>query len=147
MKALHGSAANSLQLIIRSCPQFGYAEQANPYGPKSTPEACGLSSVTIGLPGEAFDSHPLDLMRSNRPVVPRRRTDARLDMYRTGQHPLPGGRRLTPDALPQPTAENGPTSDPPPFSEHASALPSQRERLVILKLNGFTIEDITPPTA
>ncbi len=50
--------------------------------------------------------------------------------------------------MPEPTAESDPTSDLAPFSEHVAVLPrSQREVLVILKINGLTFEEIGRATA
>jgi RNA polymerase sigma-70 factor (ECF subfamily) len=50
--------------------------------------------------------------------------------------------------LPEPPAENDQTSDLPPFDELVAALPdSQREVLVMLKVNGLSIEEIARATA
>jgi RNA polymerase sigma-70 factor (ECF subfamily) len=52
------------------------------------------------------------------------------------------------DELREPPAEHDQTSDLPPFDELVAALPeSQREVLVMLKVNGLSIEEIARATA
>src|SRR5260370_2793083 len=57
-------------------------------------------------------------------------------------------REVGTDVLPELQAQNDQRTDLPPFDEMVAALPeSQREVLVMLKVNGLSIEEIACATA
>jgi RNA polymerase sigma-70 factor (ECF subfamily) len=70
----------------------------------------------------------------------------RIDNYR--KRSRISSREVGTDVLPELQARNDQPSDLPPFDEMVAALPeSQREVLVMLKVNGLSIEEIACATA
>jgi RNA polymerase sigma-70 factor (ECF subfamily) len=70
----------------------------------------------------------------------------RIDNYRKRRRI--SSRELGTDVLPEPQAKNDQRTDLPPFDELVAALPeSQREVLVMLKVNGLSIEEVARATA
>jgi RNA polymerase sigma-70 factor (ECF subfamily) len=70
----------------------------------------------------------------------------RIDSYRKRRRI--SSHELGKDVLPEPPAENDQQSDLPAFGELVAALPeSQREVLVMLKVNGLSIDEVARATA
>jgi RNA polymerase sigma-70 factor (ECF subfamily) len=70
----------------------------------------------------------------------------RIDSYRKRRRI--SSRELGTDVLPEPPLENDHQSDLPTFDELVAALPeSQREVLVMLKVNGLSIDEVARATA
>jgi RNA polymerase sigma-70 factor (ECF subfamily) len=70
----------------------------------------------------------------------------RIDSYRKRRRIF--SHELGTDALPEPPAANDQQSDLPAFDELVAALPeSQREVLVMLKVNGLSIDEVARATA
>lgn len=70
----------------------------------------------------------------------------RIDSYRRRSRIF--SRELGTDVLPEPPVENDQHNDLPPFDELVAALPeSQREVLIMLKVNGLSIDEVARATA